>query len=141
MFYKEIKLIAAHRVLKSLNKSYIKWNGKNSAPSYTWVKFSKIKQENRLFSNQLLRDAAFLLKKNGHADILDNTRDIFDIEVGMLKDHFHECETAYREKFYIWQFLKSWKGLLLTIGSLATATLSIWALLRLIRELWQKVSP
>lgn len=138
MFYKEIKLFVAHRILKSINNTYNLYNGKNSVRSYTWLEFKYIKKSNLFFGNRTLRDAALMLKKNGHADILDNRNDIYKIRIGMLKDHFYECETAYREKLYIRKMLNSVKGVILALSALIIAFGIIIGLIKLILNIFHQ---
>ncbi|MDE3236443.1 MAG: hypothetical protein KGO81_10850 [Bacteroidota bacterium] len=116
----------------------MKWHGKNSAPSYLWLDFKHIKKSNRLLSNRTLRDAAFLLKQNGHADILDNTRDVYDIKIGMLKDHFYECETAYKENLYLRKIFNSVNGFILALSALIIASGVILGAIKLLLKIFHK---
>jgi len=90
MFYKEIKELAAHRLLSLLKKEcriYTKDSGQDIySPSYLWTNLQDLHKKTKFFNIDTLRDAALRLKKNNKIDLLDNKRDIYDIKLGIIEE-------------------------------------------------------
>ncbi len=130
MFYKQIKYLAANRILSLLKKECKIYTAIGTEelylPSYLWTELDYLHQKARCYKIDTLRDAVLMLKESNEVMIKDNTNHIYKIKVGIT----NEGEKACKERTYVWRFIISIKGLLIGIISLITALIILLNKLR-----------
>lgn len=132
MFYKEIKELAAHRLLSLLKKRcriYTNIAGQDVySPSYLWTNMKDLHKKTKFYNIDTLRDAALDLKQNDEIDLLNNNNNIYDIQLGIIEKGLKN----YKEWTHIWNFIKSWKIIVLTISSLLIAIATITGYIKIL---------
>jgi hypothetical protein len=126
MFYKWSKLLAANTILDHLSYRTTVITGNAGQPmfaqSYGWENLQVIQAKHRRFSIVTMRDAADMLRSNGHIDLLENQRHKFDIQIKVLDSGIQ----AYREKEYVWDLIKDIATKLGWITVIASAITGVW---------------
>lgn len=124
MFYKETKILAAHYILRTLykHKSVLTRNGikEMHRPFYGFFSLKEIKKENRLFSLEILRDAALLLTENNEIELLENQNHIYEIKIKIIDP---KGTLSAKEWTYFKIFIKSARVITTFIGAIGASLL------------------
>ncbi|RYZ18477.1 MAG: hypothetical protein EOO10_25680 [Chitinophagaceae bacterium] len=135
MFYKEWKFLAAHFLLKSLNRC--RWrtrqpDGTYSRYSHHGTTLGAVKKRLRFwFSLEILKDAADLMYQGynnpaNEVKLLDNTNNSALSEIGLEPKGL----LALKEWKYVRMAFKSVNGIILAVVGFISAIGSLWLLIK-----------
>jgi hypothetical protein len=119
MFYKELKYLAADRLLNVLSKRGMAKFSDSDTPIPYQMNIENA--ESKMYGIKILRDAALLLKSRGDVDYLNDERNHRHIrliltEKGIMSRKEHE---------YLRLFFTTWKTLLLTAIAIASGLIAL----------------